>query len=170
MWFGTASGLNRYDGYIFKVFRHKENDSTSLNDDLIVKIQEGPHNKFWIDTRYSQSIFDPVSEKSMANTSAWCRQLLLPVARVTDIVKDKQGCFWFAQTGYGLSRYNPAAHTVRRFVRQPVKNNTPDIADMVADNAGNVWVMYKDGLLEGFNPATEKMIYSNGGLFKSQEE
>src|SRR5690242_21041594 len=29
MWFGTASGLNRYDGYTFKVFRHKENDSTS---------------------------------------------------------------------------------------------------------------------------------------------
>jgi signal transduction histidine kinase/ligand-binding sensor domain-containing protein/DNA-binding response OmpR family regulator len=170
MWFGTASGLNRYDGYTFKVFRHKENDSTSLNDDLIVKIQEGPHNKFWIDTRYGQSIFDPVSEKAMANTSAWCRQLLLPVARVTGIVKDKQGCFWFAQTGYGLSRYNPAAHTVRRFVRQPVKNNTPDIADMAADNAGNVWVIYKDGLLEGFNPATEKMIYSNDGLFKSKEE
>ncbi len=170
MWFGTASGLNRYDGYTFKVFRHKENDTTSLNDDLIVKIQEGPHNKFWIDTRYGQSIFDPVSEKAMANTSAWCRQLSLPVARVTGIVKDKQGCFWFAQTGYGLSRYNPAAHTVRRFIRQRVMNNTPDIADMAADNTGNVWVMYKDGLLEGFNPATEKMIYSNGGLFRSKEE
>src|SRR5687767_3551264 len=78
MWFGTASGLNRYDGYTFKVFRHRENDSTSLNDDLIVKIQEGPHNKFLIDTRYGQSVFDPVSEKAMANTLAWCRQLSLP--------------------------------------------------------------------------------------------
>jgi signal transduction histidine kinase/ligand-binding sensor domain-containing protein/DNA-binding response OmpR family regulator len=170
MWFGTASGLNRYDGYTFTTFRHKENDSTSLNDDLIVKIQEGPHNKFWIDTRYGQGIFDPVSEKAMANTSAWCKQLSLPVAPVTDIVKDKQGCFWFAQTGYGLSRYNPAAHTARRFVRSPVKSNAREIADMAADNAGIVWVMYNDGLLEGYNTATEKMTFSNDGLFNKKEK
>ena len=166
MWFGTASGLNRYDGYIFKTFRHKENDSTSLNDDLIVKIQEGPHNKFWIDTRYGQCIFDPVSEKAMLNTLAWCRQLKLPAAPVTVIAKDKQGCFWFAQTGFGLSRYNPVAHTVHRFQRRPVTSNTPDITDVVADNAGNIWVMYNDGLLEGYHTATEKIMYSNAGLFK----
>lgn len=170
MWFGTASGLNRYDGYTFTIFRHKENDSTSLSDDLIVKVQEGPHNKFWIDTRYGQSIFDPVSEKASANTSAWCRQLSLPAAPVTDIVKDKQGCFWFAQIGYGLSRYNPAAHTANRFARPPVKSIAPDIADMAADNAGNIWVIYKDGLLEGYNTATAKMIYSNAGLFNKKED
>ncbi|WP_243751570.1 two-component regulator propeller domain-containing protein [Niastella caeni] len=169
MWFGTASGLNRYDGYTFKVFRHKENDSTSINDDLVVKIQEGPHNKFWIDTRNGQSIFDPVSEKASNNTLAWCRQLLLPAAPVTDIVKDKQGCFWFAQTGYGLSRYNPAAHTVNRFARQPGKN-TPDIADLAEDKAGNVWVIYSDGLLEAYNTASAKMIYSKTGLFKPRDD
>lgn len=165
MWFGTASGLNRYDGYTFKVFRHKENDSTSLNDDLIVKIQEGPHNKFWIDTRYGQCIFDPVSEKAMDNTMAYCRQLSIPAAAVTDIVKDKQGCYWFAQNGQGITRYNPAAHTVKRFQRQPVKAATPDVADMVADNAGTIWVMYSDGLLEGYNTAAGKMIFSRQGIF-----
>ncbi|OQP61463.1 hybrid sensor histidine kinase/response regulator [Niastella vici] len=166
MWFGTASGLNRYDGYVFRTFRHKENDSTSLNEDQIVKIQEGPQNKFWIDTRSGQCIFDPVSEKAMTNTLAWCRQVSLPAAFVNDIEKDKQGCFWFAQTGYGASRYNPAAHTVRRFPRQPVIPNTPDIVDMEADNAGNLWIMYSDGLLEAYNTATEKKIYSNSALFK----
>lgn len=168
MWFGTASGLNRYDGYTFKVFRHRENDSTSINDDLIVKIQEGPDNKFWIDTRTGQCIFDPVSEKAMANTLAYCRQLSLPAASVIDIVKDKQGCFWFAQAGYGASRYNPVAHTVKRFQR--TKNNAPDITDMVADNAGNIWIVYTDGLLEGYNTASGKLIYSNAELFKRPDE
>src|SRR6266540_3884612 len=27
MWFGTADGLNKYDGYTFQVFRHNPNDS-----------------------------------------------------------------------------------------------------------------------------------------------
>lgn len=170
MWFGTASGLNRYDGYTFKVFRHRENDSTSLNDDLIVKIQEGPHNKFWIDTRYGQCIFDPVSEKANANTLAYCKQLKLPVAPVTDIVKDKQGCYWFAQTGIGFSRYNPTEQTVHTFHRQVVKGNAPEIADMAADNGGTLWVIYADGLLEGYNSATEKLIYSNTDIFKRADD
>src|ERR1700748_3791846 len=35
MWFGTMSGLNRYDGYSFKIFKHDINTKNSLNDDYI---------------------------------------------------------------------------------------------------------------------------------------
>jgi signal transduction histidine kinase/ligand-binding sensor domain-containing protein/DNA-binding response OmpR family regulator len=170
MWFGTASGLNRYDGYTFTIFRHKENDTTSLNDDLIVKIQEGPHNKLLIDTRYGQSIFDPVSEKANSNVMAWCRQLSLPAAPVTAIVKDKQACYWFAQTGYGLTKYNPVTHTSHRFTNLSGQNNTPDIADIVVDNRGMLWVIYKNGLLQAMNTATGKITYSNANLFKKYNE
>ncbi|MEP6614418.1 MAG: two-component regulator propeller domain-containing protein, partial [Mucilaginibacter sp.] len=45
MWFGTLSGLNRYDGYKFKIFKHEVNDTTSLDDDYIVSITAGPQNK-----------------------------------------------------------------------------------------------------------------------------
>lgn len=27
MWFGTLSGLNRYDGYKFKIFKHSSSDT-----------------------------------------------------------------------------------------------------------------------------------------------
>src|SRR6185436_8336101 len=51
MWIGTMSGLNRFDGYNFKVFRHKIGDSTALSDDFIANILEGPEGKLWIETR-----------------------------------------------------------------------------------------------------------------------
>ncbi len=35
MWFGTYDGLSRYDGYEFKVFRNRLNDSTSLPHNYI---------------------------------------------------------------------------------------------------------------------------------------
>src|SRR5450432_787918 len=50
LWFATMSGLNRYDGYQFKVFRHNLRDSTSLSDDNILRIFDGPDNKLWVDT------------------------------------------------------------------------------------------------------------------------
>src|ERR1700733_10496802 len=51
MWFGTLSGLNRYDGYKFKIFKHSVSDTASLYDDYIVSINEGPDSKLWILTR-----------------------------------------------------------------------------------------------------------------------
>src|SRR5437016_10316253 len=49
VWIGTGSGLNRYDGYTFKVFKHSE-DTTALSDDDITGIFEGPFGKLWIAT------------------------------------------------------------------------------------------------------------------------
>lgn len=42
IWFGTMAGLNRYDGYKFRVLKHDLRDSTSINDDFITKIAHGP--------------------------------------------------------------------------------------------------------------------------------
>jgi len=50
MWFGTPSGLNRYDGYTFKVFKYDVNNKKSINDDFINNIFEGPDKKLWIAT------------------------------------------------------------------------------------------------------------------------
>ena len=40
MWFGTYDGLNRYEGYGFKVFRNKFNDSNSLANNRISALTE----------------------------------------------------------------------------------------------------------------------------------
>src|SRR5689334_12169013 len=38
LWFGTNSGLNRYDGYSCKVYRHEDADPSSLTDDHVSRI------------------------------------------------------------------------------------------------------------------------------------
>src|SRR5690349_3637844 len=69
MWFGTMSGLNRYDGYTFKIFKHNLNDSLSLNDDYIIKIFEGPQNKMVVQTRSGLNIYDPVTAKFISTNA-----------------------------------------------------------------------------------------------------
>jgi ligand-binding sensor domain-containing protein len=63
MWFGTASGLNKYDGYKFKVFKHSVSDTTSLDDDYIINTSEGPGKKLWVQTRNGFNIYDPATER-----------------------------------------------------------------------------------------------------------
>ena len=51
MWFGTLDGLNRFDGYAFKIYRNKFGDTTSLLSDVIYGITEDHQGNIWLATR-----------------------------------------------------------------------------------------------------------------------
>ncbi len=40
LWIGTFEGLNRYDGYDLKIFKHNPDDSTSIGANSIYSIYE----------------------------------------------------------------------------------------------------------------------------------
>nr|WP_295870299.1 two-component regulator propeller domain-containing protein [uncultured Chitinophaga sp.] len=63
MWFGTYDGLNRYDGYRFKIYRNKIGDSTSLVDNGIYTMADDSHHQLWVGGRRGVSVFNPASEK-----------------------------------------------------------------------------------------------------------
>ncbi|WP_089351665.1 two-component regulator propeller domain-containing protein [Flavobacterium sp. ov086] len=48
LWFGTYDGLNRYDGYNFKVYRNRINDKNSLLFNTIYNIEGDSRNNIWI--------------------------------------------------------------------------------------------------------------------------
>lgn len=63
LWFGTKEGLNRYDGYSFKVYRNVPGDATSLADNQIFSLAEDVRGRIWIGTRtQGLQLFDPVTE------------------------------------------------------------------------------------------------------------
>ena len=51
MWFGTSSGLNRYDGYGIRIYRSRKDDGKSLPDSYIEDIQEDASGNLWIRTK-----------------------------------------------------------------------------------------------------------------------
>ena len=50
LWFGTNDGLNRYDGFNFKVYKNIPGDSTSLPSSGIQLIVEDSDDNLWIGT------------------------------------------------------------------------------------------------------------------------
>ncbi|MEO8112019.1 MAG: two-component regulator propeller domain-containing protein [Ginsengibacter sp.] len=63
MWFGTYDGLSRYDGYEFKIFRNKLNDSNSLPHNYIYAINEDAHNNLWVGTGQGIGIYNSLTSK-----------------------------------------------------------------------------------------------------------
>ena len=50
MWIGTRDGLNRFDGYHFKVFRFEMNNPESLSGDFVHALTETPDGTIWVGT------------------------------------------------------------------------------------------------------------------------
>src|SRR6478609_2964965 len=50
LWVGTSDGLNRFDGYEFKIYRNIENDTTSLVKNTVQSIFEDSNGTLWIST------------------------------------------------------------------------------------------------------------------------
>ena len=95
MWIGTMSGLNRYDGYKFKIFKHDLRDTTTINDDYIANILEGPEEKLWIQTRTGFNVYDPSTETFNRNALSVLTAMGVKDASLKDIRKDKKGNYWF---------------------------------------------------------------------------
>ncbi|MBZ0197711.1 MAG: hypothetical protein K8F28_10280, partial [Ignavibacteriaceae bacterium] len=62
LWFGTADGLNRYDGYSMLTFRFNAEKTNTIRDNTINDLKELPDGKIVIAHNEGVDIFDPVTE------------------------------------------------------------------------------------------------------------
>lgn len=63
LWIGTQSGLNRYDGKHFVVFRHSYSDSSSIADNICLGLCVDSSDNIWIISSFSISCFNRWSGK-----------------------------------------------------------------------------------------------------------
>jgi signal transduction histidine kinase/ligand-binding sensor domain-containing protein len=62
MWFGTLNGLNRFDGFQFKVFKHIKKDSTSIPHNTIVDLVCDTSGYLWMSTGNGICRYDPFEQ------------------------------------------------------------------------------------------------------------
>lgn len=107
MWFGTASGLTRYDGYRFKVFYSSDNDPTSLPDSYIEKIVEDGEGRLWIRTgENGYIIYNWDTENFVRDVSSLMWDIGID-GTPRHVFVDGQKNMWFAVDGKGCFRYRP---------------------------------------------------------------
>ena len=74
MWFGTNAGLNRFDGYTFKVFRHLHDDKHSLPDNYVKEIIESPNGNLWIKMGTGYTMFDKAVNQFNNDTKSFMKK------------------------------------------------------------------------------------------------
>jgi signal transduction histidine kinase/ligand-binding sensor domain-containing protein/DNA-binding response OmpR family regulator len=168
IWFGTISGLNRFDGYEVKVFRNDPRDPLSLIHDDINKIFEDPDGRLWISTWNGLDIYDPYTEKFRFNPSDMLKKYGVPDQNLSDIVSDVKGNFWFVHRDKGIYFYNTTQKKTYNLNYVDVNiytlaSNTVSFLQP-ARNDG-VFVVHRNGIIEAINSSTLKVTVRDSTLF-----
>ncbi|NLR60755.1 response regulator [Chitinophaga polysaccharea] len=140
MWFGTMSGLNRYDGFNCRVFRHSATDSSSISDDYVTAITSAPGNRLFIRTRNGDVLYDPVTEQ-FTNAAGWLKSKGLPITGITALQQTSQSCWIGYQDG---NIYQLAGEKVQRW---QFHTGVP-VADITSTAPGQLGVLYINGELD----------------------
>jgi signal transduction histidine kinase/ligand-binding sensor domain-containing protein len=108
MWFGTADGLNRYDGYNFRIFREDVRDSFNISNNSISQVAEDADGCLWIATANGLNKYDPRSEKFFRLKFHKSEKYLSYSEAVTSLFcyRDNTGKFVWFSTNDGVYKYN----------------------------------------------------------------
>jgi PAS domain S-box-containing protein len=141
IWFGTWNGLNRYDGYNFKVFKHDPERQESLTGVYIYSLFKDHAGTIWVGTDQSLDRFDPLSETFSHYHFDVPDSSGLPTT-VNQISQDSSGMLWLS-TRKGLFRLDPVTGKTKHFYHDPGDPSSlgdNDIKSTGEDREGRFWV------------------------------
>ena len=138
IWVSTRNGLNRYDGYQFRIFR-KEDEDCGLNSNYINSITQshdgtifvGSHNSI---QAYDGSRFNDVELKDVDGKTIH--------AFINYLVETKAGDLLACTSGYGILRLNAKERTGK--ADPALSGNQNYVRYLLEDRTGRYWILTED--------------------------
>lgn len=147
IWFGTEDGLNRFDGYNFRIYRNNPSDSNSLSNNSIWALLEDSKGNIWVGTKDGTvNIFNPVNESFSQITP---QPKLKDWNSITALFEDKTGNIWIGTRSSGVYKYNPESKYFTHWSYNSLSNNALShfsVRSIVQDQRGNIIVATFKGL------------------------
>jgi ligand-binding sensor domain-containing protein len=145
LWFCTAEGLSRFDGYEFKNYTQDD----GLPHRAIYDFLETRGGELWIATGDGLVLFDPLGnpKSDVPMFRAFRPADLKTDAKafsVSDLLEDRNGNIWAASSSGVYQLEKQGDWSLRRFAMTGTK--TEDFSSLLEDRSGSIWVGAEIGL------------------------
>lgn len=162
MWFGTETGLNRFDGYSFKIFLPRESDQKALSNGWINALLEDHHGSIWVGTENGLNQFIPSREQFVHYFHNPDDPNSLSSNRIFCIYEDRAGNLWIG-TDAGLNFFDRSNN---RFIRYQPDLSRPEttlshkaVRTIIEDGDGSLWIGTYGGGLDRLEPKTGRISH-----------
>ena len=151
IWFATADGLNRFDGFSTKIYKYSENDSTTIGSNSIRFMEFLEKKKMWVGTDDGVFIYDAIKDyfEGFGLLKGKTVRRILDLGEVT----------WFG-TDDGLFHYDKQSKSLTNFVHSDQDSTTISdnrVYELLYDSEENLWIGTRRGL-NLFLPDTKTFI------------
>lgn len=188
LWIGTKEGLNRYDGYSFKIYRSIPHDSTSLSNNNIQVIKEDTRGNLWIGTlggglnrfnrmedNFTRFMNNPMNRNSLSDNF------------ISEIFCVDATGVWIGTKKGHIDYYNCRSETFSHIYHQKFsidQHGENEVNTLYQDSNGILWISSKLGGFDSYNiksgklehiidseqlPESERINYTNHFIKHSAE-
>ncbi len=158
MWFGTQDGLNRYDGYQFKIYKNNPANPGSIGNNFIKSLIEDRNGNIWVGTwGGGMDRYDREKDRFVHYKHSDKNSNSLSDDFVAGITEDAEGDLWIGTYYGGLNRLNPQTNRFTCYTYN--KNNPRSLSDnyvntIFEDSRHRIWVGTFNEGLNLFEPKT----------------
>jgi len=154
LWIGTEDGLNRYDGYGFRVYRPTE-DPTSITNIQTNVIFEDSKGRLWMGTSSGLDLYHRDLDNFSHYVSDANNPKTISSGGISSICESAKGTLWIGTDG-GLNELDPETGVFTRYfcdAPSSPREGSRGIRSLFLDKDGTVWMATAGGL-HAFNPAS----------------
>ncbi len=158
LWIATIDGLNRYDGYKIKQYKHQAEDSASIADNLVTCLREDSTGNLWIGTRKGLNLynrnndsFETVARKNHEG------DLIQINEYIRAILPDGNNILWIETVKGDLIKYNHLLKSTTTYHHKPpTMVDTYFYHDLYKDKNGILWLGGRFMGIYSFDPRAEQ--------------
>lgn len=165
IWISTSYGLNRYDGYAFKVFTRDSKDDFSLPDNYVEEVQEDSEGMLWVHVgRQRYVCYDPRKEMFLP---------AMPLLETQYGIKEEPSLLYidrnkglWAHNSEGTYYYDRSRKKLVFYPCDKKKQENGIELTGISEDEKNVLLVYSNGLFEQIDKQTGKLVGQNDFLTK----